>query len=470
MKTVGIYTRISRDREGAGLGVDRQEADCRELAARNGWTVARVYRDNDLSAYSGKPRPEYREMLADIAAGRVGVVVAWHTDRLHRSPAELEEYIATCEPRGVPTHTVKAGPLDMATPSGRMVARQLGAVARYEVEHMIERQQSAKAQAAASGKWRGGRRPYGWESDGITVRPAEAKVVQQLAEQFLAGRSLRSLAADLNARGHTTSTGAPWDMVGVRRVLLRPRNAGLMEHRGQVLEGVTTVWQPILEPDTWRAIVDVASDPGRRVSPGPARRWLLSGIARCGVCGEPCSATQVGSHKEAPRLDPSYVCKAARHVTRNAAACDTLVSGAVLERLNQPDALELMVPKTDVDTTLLHTQLTAARERLDGLAASYADGAIDARQLSKGSERLRERVTALTSAIADASRGSVLAGVVDAPDVGKAWAALDLDRRRAIVEVLVNVRVLPSPKGRSAGWAGGSYFRPETVEITWRSE
>jgi DNA invertase Pin-like site-specific DNA recombinase len=61
-------------------------------------------------------------------------VLAWHTDRLHRSPKELETYIDLCEPRGVVTRTVRAGELDLATASGRMVARQLGAVARYESE------------------------------------------------------------------------------------------------------------------------------------------------------------------------------------------------------------------------------------------------------------------------------------------------------------------------------------------------
>lgn len=126
-----VYVRISRDKVGAGLGVERQEADCRELAVRLGWNVAEVFADNDLSAYSGKRRPRYRAMLEAIRSGRIGAVLAWHTDRLHRSPIELEEYIAACnEGRDVPTHTVQAGPLDLSSPSGRMVARQLGAVAR----------------------------------------------------------------------------------------------------------------------------------------------------------------------------------------------------------------------------------------------------------------------------------------------------------------------------------------------------
>jgi site-specific DNA recombinase len=86
VRQAAIYCRISDDREGAGLGVARQEADCRERAKRLGWTVAGLYVDNDFSAYSGKIRPEYRRLLADLRAGVLDAVIAWHTDRLHRSP------------------------------------------------------------------------------------------------------------------------------------------------------------------------------------------------------------------------------------------------------------------------------------------------------------------------------------------------------------------------------------------------
>ena len=47
-----IYVRISQDRAGAGLGIARQEDDCRALCERKGWQVAGIYADNDVSAYS----------------------------------------------------------------------------------------------------------------------------------------------------------------------------------------------------------------------------------------------------------------------------------------------------------------------------------------------------------------------------------------------------------------------------------
>jgi DNA invertase Pin-like site-specific DNA recombinase len=98
-----LYCRISQDGEGQGLGVARQEADCRHLAERRGWEATEVYVDNDLSAYSGKTRPAYRRLLAEIEAGRVEAAVAWHPDRLHRSPVELEAFIDLGSDRASPS-------------------------------------------------------------------------------------------------------------------------------------------------------------------------------------------------------------------------------------------------------------------------------------------------------------------------------------------------------------------------------
>ncbi len=96
-----MYARISEDREGAGLGVERQLGDQCALFSQLGLRLAGVYTDNDLSAFTGRPRPDYLAMLADLDAGRARVVTAWHTDRLHRTPRELESYIDLAERRGL---------------------------------------------------------------------------------------------------------------------------------------------------------------------------------------------------------------------------------------------------------------------------------------------------------------------------------------------------------------------------------
>ena len=93
----GIYARISSDREGDQLGVTRQIEDCRREAERRGFVVDDVYVDDDISAWSGKERPEFERMVDDLRTRRIGAVLVWHLDRLTRHPRELEAFMDLCE-------------------------------------------------------------------------------------------------------------------------------------------------------------------------------------------------------------------------------------------------------------------------------------------------------------------------------------------------------------------------------------
>jgi hypothetical protein len=138
----------------------------------------------------------------------------------------------------------------------------------------------------------------------------------------------------------------------------------------------------------------------------------------------------------------------------------------ILERLSRPDARELLVAGRATDTAELQLEADLLGQRLTGLADAYADGDIDAQQLRAGTERLRVRLDAIESELAAASRGSVFAGVADAPDPAKVWEGLSLSRRRAIVDTLATVTILPGRKGRRPGWqAGETYFDPWTVRV-----
>ena len=138
-RAAAIYARISHDPEGDQLGVKRQIADCQVFAAGRGWPVAEVYVDDDRSAYSGKPRPEYRRMLADISDGAIDAVVVWHLDRRHRQPRELEEFFEVCDGVGMRSMASISGDIDLSTHDGRFLARILGAVARKESDDKSRR-------------------------------------------------------------------------------------------------------------------------------------------------------------------------------------------------------------------------------------------------------------------------------------------------------------------------------------------
>jgi site-specific DNA recombinase len=463
-RLAAIYCRISKDRAGAGLGVDRQEHECRELAERLGWTVTATHCDNDISAYSGKRRPGYQALLDGIQAGRVDAVLAWHTDRLHRSPVELETYIAACDTRGVPTHCVKAGPLDLATPSGRLVARQLGAVARYEVEHMQERQRAAKMQAARAGKFRGGRRAFGYERDGVTVRPTEAAYVLDATQRVLHGESLGSIAREWNAQGITGTRGAPWTSVSVRDVLIRPRNAGIVDHEGK--EIATAEWPPIVPEQQWRAVHTLLTASGRRRPRSTDPRWLGSGLFLCGVCDDGTTmrtATTVGGPSHAGR--PVYRCKKGSHLGRVAETIDEMITNLVLRRLSQPDARLLLSTTPGVDTAALSAESEALRIRNAGLVSMFGDGVITRGELEVERSRIEGKLAEIGAQMAAAAAGSPLAGFANADDVQAAWEAATVSRRKAVIDTLMTVTLLPAPRGRRPG---GGYFDPDSVLIRWK--
>lgn len=451
--------RISRDKAGAGLGVERQEADCRELAAGLGWGVVEVFADNDLSAYSGKPRPRYRAMLDAIRAGRIDAVLAWHTDRLHRSPIELEDYISACnDGREVPTHCVKAGTLDLATPSGRMLARTLGTLARYESEHRGERVAAAALQRAQAGGRSGGPRPFGYEDDGITVREPEAEVVRAAVKSVLAGASLRSVARDLNATGLTTSMkGRPWDAHSVRAMLLRSRNAGLRDHQGQVIGPAN--WDALVPTEQWSTVVTMLTDPSRRTSPSDARvKWLGSGLYRCAGCERPSLRVST-----AGRGIPCYRCPGERgttgHVVRVAGPLDAYIEAVIVERLSRPDAVELLRPAApEVDLSALRATANAARARLIEIAEMLGEEELTRAEAQIARGRATARLERAEAEIAAATASSPLAGIVDVPDPAAVWAGCDIGRRRSVLDCLLTVIVLRAIRP-------GPRFDPDTIRI-----
>lgn len=469
-----IYVRISQDRDGTGLGVERQEQDCRKLAGTLGLEVRNVFVDNDISAYSGKRRPQYEALLVDIEAGALDVVLAWHPDRLHRSPLELETYIDLSDRLGIQTNTVQAGRWDLSTPSGRAVARTLGAWARYESEHKGERIKRARQQQAKAGGWHGGIRPYGFEKDGVTIRPSEAAEIAKATEAIVSGVSLRSLVRDLNERGIPTATArGPWTSIALRDTIMRPRTAGLSSYLGEIVG--PAIWPPIVPEDTWRAACSILSDPARRTNTGRGGtiRWIGSGLYVCGVCNE--AQLRVGTSGSTKRQ--TYRCgnrnirDGGGHVTREAGSLDAYVEEIVVRRLSEPEVLErFFAADADQDTAASRVELLAVRERQDELAGLFAAGQITARQLAIGTEKMTAKEDQLAKALASAGRRNPIQMLAGAKDLRSLWFGTDearsdgltLGQRRAILDVLMTVTVLPAPRTR-----GG--FDPEYVRIEWKA-
>jgi site-specific DNA recombinase len=466
-----LYLRQSLDRTGEGLAIDRQRDACRKLAQARGWKIVAEFVDNSVSATNGT-RPQWTKMLADAERGRFDVILAWALDRITRSMKDTERLVDLAEKTGVRVVTAN-GDIDLTNDQGRLIGRILSAVARGEIERKSARQRLASQQRAEQGLPPIGPRALGWEKDGKTPVPREAELVRRGYELILSGGSLRGVVRLWNDAGLRTAprrpigsskdapkVGQPWAPYSVRDVLLNPRYAGLRATRPERRKTWEIVgqgtWAPIVPEETWRAVKAMLEDPARRNTPSTARKYLLSGLAVCGQCGATVNAG--GLNRYGTR---TYKCSRTKHLFRRAEPVEDYVTAIVVERLSRPDVADLVaVDRPDV--TGIQTEATALRRRRDQLAEAFADGVLTRSQLLAGTRRIEGRLGEIETELADAAQVTVLAAFVDQGDVRAIWDGLDLDQRRAVVDTLMTV-VIQSPG------QGTRVFRPETVEITWRS-
>lgn len=459
-----VYLRQSQDRTGEQLGIDRQREDCRRLIAARGWTVASEFVDNDVSALSRKPRPQFIEMMSRVDAGEFDVIVARHMDRLLRRLSELENVIERCQARSTTIVTAADG-IDTGTDGGRTVARIMASIAQGEVERKAARHRSAAVQAAQQGRRTGGGRPFGYDSDGMTIRPGEAELVRQGYSDFLAGESFGEIARRWASTGQRTPLGNEWTRYAVREVLLNPRYCGLRRHvpNGQIAEARKNPelfivgqaqWPAIVDEPTWRAVAHIMASDDRRRAP-IAAKGLLTGVGLCGVCGE--TVQRSGASVAAPQ----YRCRSRQHVTRRAEPVDEYVSMVTVARLTAPDAGALWTADAP-DAGELMAEGDVLRRRRDDLAELVADGAMTPAQFRAANERVLSRLAEVESRIAAIGQSSPLA-IVAENDVQASWDGLSIARQRSIIDALM-VPVLHLP-GR-----GTRTFRPETVEIRWKTD
>lgn len=492
VRRVGLYVRISDDREGGGLGVKRQEDDCRLLAASLGWKVVEVYVDNDVTAADRrKKRKDYLRMLEDVKSGHIDAVVSWHPDRLYRQPAELEDLIIIVEEHKTEIATVKAGDLDLSTPTGRLVARMLGAIAKYEVEHKQERILRKVQELVAEGKiHNSGHRPFGYtrlydgegprrKILGEILNEEEAKWVERWTDRALEGEKLYSLVLDAHENGVKTTTGGDFTYQGMRALLTSARISGRKEHKG-VIKG-KAVWPAIISPeksDALRALLSTRSEEfkaefGERDA--TALKYPLSGLVRCTckvphVVGEPCSCKEEGQrhHKmsTAQRGDkdmPIYTCK------KEGGGCggrtiqipdlEPMVEKLLFKRLEEVEVATAEDP--DDPRPALEDKLSRWEKRKAELEDELLNGDRPAREIQDAIDKLNVRMADARREIAQYSVKSNLTEI-SAAELRKEWEDYSVPRKQSVYRGLIR-EILVHPATRPF-----NVWNPDRVEVLWR--
>ena len=517
-----IYVRISSDDlDPADPEADRKRkvalhlAECREYALDQGWEIAGVFVDPNVSAskLSTRPRPEYIRMIEWIEADSGPaplIILTTEMERLYRQVKELLPVIEMAERTALKRiQTTNDEAYDLSTANGIHAATGAVNNAARESGKLSERQRRRQRALARDGAYHGPE-PFGYTYTPtgetrnsrpvrkLQVNPAEAKLIRDAAALVLGGASLRSIQLDWQAAGvrtrptRRTPDGRPWGHPELRRLLINPLYAGIRVHRpagpagrqrshaelpGESYPGD---WDPILDEATHQALRDLLlsppsvtqARPGRRSGPwppGPARSYLAAGFLRCPLCG-----AVLRGYKGAGGT-PAYRCPPAPHgcmgVHRAAAPVHDLLGAAVVYWLREdgPFAAHLARNRPAGDDT---ARLAALRAEEARLAAEIRQIEASRRLPMDDPERrnpaeVREdkaiKEDELKAVCRDIDRvNSRRAGQQSPMRLGLAtgdWDALTFAQQRQYLEQLLSHAVVhPTQRGRLA-------FDPSKVEL-----
>ena len=456
----GCYCRISSDPNDKREGVDRQREDTAALCEVKGWQVVDVYVDNDRSASNGKGRPEWERLLADIAAGKIDAVAAWDQDRVNRMMDDFVAYKKLFVQRGIKLATSNNGDIDLSTPGGVLTATIKTAVSEHEVAMMRVRMKRAARQKAEQGhpKWL---RAFGYQDGTHQPDPVTGPLVKQAYAAILAGASLGDICRLWNDAGAYTLRGHPWTPNAMGGFLRNPRNAGLRSHTH---DGITEIvgkgtWPALVDESLWRTAQSVMDGrPNRAPGRKSVRKHLLTGVLGCGRCGHYLSGHWT---KESIRL---YGCKQCHGISIRAEHVEPMMYQVVSGRLAMPDAVDLLKAEIHDEAEAEHTraELNALRGELEKIGVERGQRLLTGQQAKTATDVVKADIAKLELRQQDQERLRVFDGLpLGKPEVADAVAGLSPDRFRAVLDVLMTVRVAPVGKGVRG-------FDPGRVMVDWR--
>jgi site-specific DNA recombinase len=321
-----IYTRKSTeeglDQDFNSLHAQREAAEAYIQSQKHlGFTLVSKHYDDGGFTGGNLDRPALQQLLEDVDARRLDVIVVYKVDRLSRSLLDFARLVDRFDQHSVSFVSVTQQ-FNTTTSLGRLTLNILLSFAQFEREIIGERTRDKMSAARRKGKWVGGTPVLGYDVDPaggrLIVNEAEASRVRRIFELFVQHRSLTDVVTELTRRrwktksrtsqNGTARAGRPFAKASLGRLLTNAVYAGNVEHRGVIYPGEHP---SIIELSVWEE-VNAELRAGRRTEAGAIRapqNALLAGLLFCQSCQRPMVPTYTTKPGRRYRY---YVCQAAR--------------------------------------------------------------------------------------------------------------------------------------------------------------
>jgi site-specific DNA recombinase len=340
-----IYTRKSTEYnlELAFNSLDAQREACEayiKSQAHEGWRLIPARYDDGAFSGASLERPALQQLLADVRAGNIDIVLAYKVDRLTRSLADFAKLIELFDAHNVSFVSVTQS-FDTRSSMGRLTLNVLLSFAQFERELIGERVRDKIAASKRKGLWVGGPVPLGYAAvdKKIVVVPAEAEAVRTIFARYLALGSIRALAEELDRQGiyskrrrlsNGRCVGGKRFGVGALAHLLKNRfYIGEVVYRGEVQRGQH---EPILESALFEAV--------------RAKLAAQAAARRCRLRGSPAMLTGRLFDAGGNRMSPT-------HTNKGGARYRYYVSQAVLQGKSPSSGMVGRVPAAEIEAFVI---------------------------------------------------------------------------------------------------------------------
>lgn len=245
-----------------------------------GWACLKTAYDDGGISGGTMERPGLKQLLADIAARKIDVVVVYKVDRLTRSLWDFAKIVEVFDRNQVSFVSVTQS-FNTTSSMGRLTLNMLLSFAQFEREVTSERIRDKLAASKKKGMWMGGGVPLGYVAEGRTLKidEAEAATVRAIFERYVELRSVHRLAAALKADGVKSkrtvfSTGRVRGGCDLNRgalfaMLANPAYLGKVRHKEHVYEGLHPA---ILDQSLFDTVQAILADNRRQREEGSSGR------------------------------------------------------------------------------------------------------------------------------------------------------------------------------------------------------